>query len=99
MPWGVEYWRFGQPFEVHDVPIGIASTVSFAIRWHGPRPAVLWEVHGAPVELRSPQAAPAWSTREPRGEALWPAPSVVPVAEVVPVPGSPSAAPDGASFS
>ncbi|WP_419840976.1 hypothetical protein [Candidatus Poriferisodalis sp.] len=33
----------GQPVEVHDVPTRIGS-VSWAVRWHGERPALLWEV-------------------------------------------------------
>ena len=41
----------GVDFEAHGLAIGLASTLSFAIRWHGDRPAVLWEVHGAPMPL------------------------------------------------
>ena len=47
-----------------------ASTVSLGVRWHGERPAVLWEQVGDPVELR----AFGWSSAERSGEALWPAP-------------------------
>ena len=36
----------GVDFEAHGLAIGLASTLSFAIRWHGDRPAVLWEVTG-----------------------------------------------------
>ena len=64
----------GHNFEVHDVPTGPASTVSFAVRWHGQRPAVLWQCAGAPVTLTSSQIAPGWSTDESSGETLWPAP-------------------------
>ena len=58
----------GVDFEAHGLPIGLASTLSFAIRWHGDRPAVLWEVDGPPMPL----ASGAWSTGQLSGEALWP---------------------------
>jgi hypothetical protein len=62
-------WR-GQGLEVHDLAT-TAGAVSFAVRWHGPRPALLWEVAGAgPVRLRAPGLDPAWSATERRGEAL-----------------------------
>jgi hypothetical protein len=48
--------------------------VAYAVRWHGSRPAVLWEQTGDPVELVAPAVAPAWRTREATGEALWPEP-------------------------
>jgi hypothetical protein len=59
----------GVDFEAHGLPIGLASTVSFAIRWHGDRPAVLWEVTGPPMPLTHE----TWSTGQLSGEALWPA--------------------------
>ncbi len=62
----------GQSIDVYGVPTGDASSVSFAIRWHGERPAVLWEQTGPPVQLTAPLLAPAWSTTEAKGEALWP---------------------------
>lgn len=61
-------------FEVFDVPSGAASQVSYAVRWHGDRPAVLWEQHGDAVALSAPVVAPGWTTSDVRGEALWPAP-------------------------
>jgi hypothetical protein len=65
----------GQSIEVYGVPTGPRSAVSYAVRWHGPRPAVLWEQTGEPVELTAPTVAPAWRTPELTGEALWPEPS------------------------
>ena len=59
----------GVDFEAHGVAIGLASTLSFAIRWHGDRPAVLWEVDGAPMPL----SHGSWTTGQLSGEALWPA--------------------------
>ena len=58
----------GIDFEAHGLPIGLASTLSFAVRWHGDRPAVLWEVTGPPMPL----AHDTWSTGQLSGEALWP---------------------------
>ena len=52
----------GQSFEVHGVPVGPASTVSYAVRWHGAHAAVLWQVDGAPVELTAPAVDAAWSS-------------------------------------
>ncbi|HEX2849426.1 MAG TPA: hypothetical protein VHN98_02695, partial [Acidimicrobiales bacterium] len=64
----------GQPIEVHDAPTH-AGRLSFAVRWHGSRPALLWELAPHPwvehpVRLTAPGLDPAWSSTEPRGEAL-----------------------------
>lgn len=72
LPDGIPPAWAGQSFEAHGLPGGGESTVSFAVRWHGERPAILWEVEGAPLELRSPKVAPGWVTTLPTGEALWP---------------------------
>ena len=69
MPQGFPQAWLGVSFEAHGLAIGLASTLSFAIRWHGERPAVLWEVTGAPMPLTHG----AWSTGQLSGEALWPA--------------------------
>ncbi len=74
LPAGLPVDWLGQNFEVFDVPTGPSSAVSFALRWHGDRPAVLWECSGTPVSLTSPNLAPDWSSKESTGEALWPAP-------------------------
>ncbi len=66
-------WR-GANFEVYTVPVGADTTVSYAVRWHGERPAVLWEQHGEPIELTAPAVDPQWRTSEAKGEALWRAP-------------------------
>jgi len=71
-------WR-GANFEVYSVPTGGESSVSMAVRWHGSRPAVLWEQTGVPVRLRASEVAPAWSTSDVKGETLWPEPSGAPV--------------------
>jgi hypothetical protein len=45
------------------------------VRWHGERPAVLWEQTDPGTDLTAPVCAPDWHTTELRGEALWPAPA------------------------
>jgi hypothetical protein len=58
----------GQSIAVHDAPTR-AGKVSFAVRWHGDRPALLWE---APenVELHAPALDPSWSAPGGSGETL-----------------------------
>lgn len=77
LPAGIPSGWFGAGFEAHGLPIGVASTLSYAVRWHGERPAVLWEVSGDPVRLSAPAVDPTWQTGERTGEALWPAPTSV----------------------
>jgi hypothetical protein len=69
-----EAWRGGD-LDVHDAPTR-RGPVSFAVRWHGHRPALLWDVP-AGTELRAPGLDPDWSSTEARGEALL-APGPVP---------------------
>jgi hypothetical protein len=65
---------FGQPLEVHEAPLTRGS-VSFAIRWHGERPALLWESTHAGV-VRCPGLDPSWRGTGMKGEALLAAPRV-----------------------
>jgi hypothetical protein len=58
----------GQGLEVYGAPIG-AATVGFAVRWHGGRPALLWDASVA-MDLTCSGLDPAWSTSVARGEAL-----------------------------
>lgn len=74
LPGGLPATWLGRSVEAHGVPTVATSTVSLAVRWHGPRPAVLWEQSGPAVELTAPVLAPAWRTAELTGEALWPEP-------------------------
>jgi hypothetical protein len=60
-------WR-GQPVDIRGAPIR-AGRLSYAVRWHGPRPALLWEAP-AGVRVRAPGLDPSWSSAEPSGEAL-----------------------------
>lgn len=67
-----EDW-YGAPIELHDAPTA-HGVLSFAVRWHGMRPALLWEIEPHPgvssVELRIPGLDPSWRSTEPRGDAL-----------------------------
>ncbi|OWY59609.1 hypothetical protein B7486_73645, partial [cyanobacterium TDX16] len=71
-------WR-GQGVDVHDLPTP-RGQLSFAVRWHGERPAVLWDLQPTPGEpasgarLTAPGLDPTWSTVEARGETLLEAP-------------------------
>jgi hypothetical protein len=68
----------GQGWEVHDAPTGLGR-LSYAVRWHGERPALLWELtpHPGVAEARvtAPGLDPVWSSSELRGDALLAAPS------------------------
>lgn len=62
----------GQGWEVHDAPT-VHGTISFAVRWHGDRPALLWDHTGRTVDglrLSAPGLDPTFATVEARGEAL-----------------------------
>ncbi|WP_420625942.1 hypothetical protein [Candidatus Poriferisodalis sp.] len=64
----------GQPVEVHDVPTRI-GTVSWAVRWHGERPALLWDVvphdpDGQAPSVTAPGLDPAFTSTQWRGENL-----------------------------
>jgi len=63
-------WR-GVNFECHRIVASPEHTVSYGVRWHGSRPALLWEV-GGPFGLRLGAGVtdPAWSTTDPAGDAL-----------------------------
>ncbi|MGQ0434467.1 MAG: hypothetical protein ACT452_18935 [Microthrixaceae bacterium] len=74
-----EAW-LGQGWELHDAPTRHGQ-LSFAVRWHGERPALLWELAAhpgdAPITITAPGLDPSWSTQAPAGEALL-APVAVP---------------------
>jgi hypothetical protein len=83
---------YGQPVEAHGVPTAHGH-LSFAVRWHGERPALLWELEPvaddavaaalgrlarSPFTLRAPGLDPGWSSTDVRGEALLAAPQSSP---------------------
>lgn len=94
LPDGLPADWLGVSCEAHGIAVGSRHTVSFAVRWHGERPAVLWEMNGPPgLALRS-GVDDSWSTVESRGEALWNAPRRARTALDLGVPSS-----DAGSFS
>jgi hypothetical protein len=68
---GIPRLWLGANLECHRVSAGPMHTVSFGIRWHGEKPALLWEVSGpAGVKLDAGLCDPTWSSVEPTGETL-----------------------------
>jgi len=59
----------GQPLEVHDAPTRYGR-ISYALRWHGDRPALLWHCERPGVPLTAPGLDPSFSTTDLSGEAL-----------------------------
>ncbi|MEX2658867.1 MAG: hypothetical protein WD232_04150 [Acidimicrobiales bacterium] len=76
----------GQQLEVHDAPTH-HGLLSFGVRWHGDRPAILWELvpHDGTTAVRitAPSLDTSWSTTDLRGDAL-----------LAPVPPPPMSEPD-----
>lgn len=64
---------WGQPWSVTDVPTSWGM-LGYAVRWHGDRPALLWELTPwadvGTVRLRAPGLDAAWSSDDRSGEAL-----------------------------
>jgi hypothetical protein len=58
----------GQGVEVHDAPTE-HGLVSWAVRWHGDRPALLWEAPEG-IRVTAPGLDPTWSSDKPKGDAL-----------------------------
>ncbi len=63
----------GRAVAIHDAPTR-QGPVSCAVRWHGARPALLWNAPKG-VTVTAPALDPSWSTTEPEGEALLASPS------------------------
>ena len=70
---------FGRPVDLRGFGT-LWGRVSFSVRWHGRRPAFLWERLGGrdDVELRCPGLDPSWSTSQRQGESLLAEPSWAP---------------------
>jgi len=72
LPLLAEAWR-GQALEVDGAVLSGGTSLSFAVRWHGPRPALLWEA-SSPLRLTAPGLDPSFSATGRQGEALLAAP-------------------------
>jgi hypothetical protein len=59
---------FGQSLDAYGIPVG-AGTIGLAVRWHGARPALLWE-STVGATLRTSRLDPSWSSSAASGEAL-----------------------------
>ncbi len=97
--WPDAWW--GRAAEAHGIRTRWGR-VSFALRWHGERPALLWEIEqdlgedGTPApELRAPALDPAWRATAATGEALLgpvPAPAAIAIARGATTGGDPGGA-------
>lgn len=75
LPEGFREGWLGTSLECYRLPAGDGATISYAVRWHGERPALLWELHGAPSKrLTGGGADSTWSTTDGQGETLLAAP-------------------------
>ncbi|MDQ1460301.1 MAG: hypothetical protein QOI08_1785 [Actinomycetota bacterium] len=84
----------GQRVAAHDIPLR-RGLCSFAVRWHGSRPALLWDVP-AGTTVRIPALDPGWSSNEAVGETLLAEPptSLLSMGQGVPVTGTRVDAPE-----
>jgi hypothetical protein len=64
-------WR-GVHFEAHGLVAGAGRRVSYAVRWHGEAPALLWEVEGdaSGLAIAAPCVDPHFLAHSARGETL-----------------------------
>lgn len=67
---------FGHSIEVLGEQVG-PHRVGWALRWHGERPALLWEVEPAADEVTCPGIDPGFRSSGVRGDALLAAPAAV----------------------
>ncbi len=99
LPVPIDEW-FGAAIAVHELPTA-HGRLSFALRWHGERPALLWELERAAsagaVRLSASTLDPGWTSTEPAAEALLAAP-VHEHAATDPGPSAGSSPAEGDSF-
>lgn len=70
-PRGVEAAWLGANFECHRLVASAEHLISFAVRWHGDKPALLWEIDGPPGARVAASAVDGmFSSTELRGETL-----------------------------
>ena len=75
LPFGIPETWWGTSFETHNLIADPFRSLSFAVRWHGARPAILWETKGsAGLVLTGGAGNEGWHTVDASGEALLAAP-------------------------
>lgn len=70
-PRGIDAAWLGANFECHRLVASPEHLISFAVRWHGEKPALLWEIDGPPgARVAASAVDGAFSSTEMRGETL-----------------------------
>ena len=70
-PRGIDAAWLGANFECHRLVASPEHLISFALRWHGEKPALLWEIDGPPgARVAASAVDGAFSSTELRGETL-----------------------------
>ena len=70
-PRGVDVAWLGANFECHRLVASPEHLISFAVRWHGDKPALLWEIDGPPgARVAASAVDGTFSSTEMRGETL-----------------------------
>ncbi len=70
-PRGIDAAWFGANFECHRLVASPEHLISFAVRWHGEKPALLWEIDGPPgARVAASAVDGTFSSTEMRGETL-----------------------------
>jgi len=77
-PNGIPRPWWGQNLEWHRIAADPTRTLSGAVRWHGSRPALLWETSGpAGLVIDASRGDDEWHTTQSSGETLLPEPGPV----------------------
>lgn len=70
-PRGIDAAWLGANFECHRLVASPEHLISFAVRWHGDKPALLWEIDGPPgARVAASAVDGTFSSTELRGETL-----------------------------
>lgn len=70
-PRGIDAAWLGANFECHRLVASPEHLISFAVRWHGDKPALLWEIDGPPgARVAASAVDSSFSSTEMRGETL-----------------------------
>ena len=70
-PRGIDGAWLGANFECHRLVASPEHLISFAVRWHGEKPALLWEIDGPPgARVAASAVDGTFSSTEMRGETL-----------------------------